>query len=133
MDKIFNIVFECMIAISVIFCFLYIAISLKKTKENGNKPNGAVLSKKNVELVYDNSRSPAIITFYTDGLFFEKDGGNTLFVSEKKIVHIVKKSCGCYTVEFMPSALQTDNFDICSEQNIDVDIANVVSNKKLSF
>lgn len=133
MDKIFNIIFECMIAISVVFCFLYIAISLRKTRENGNKPNGAVLSKKNVELAYDGNRSPAIMTFYTDGLMFEKDGGNTLFVSEKKIVRIAKNGDACYSVEFMPAALQTDKFEIYSEQDMDSDIAGIVNGKKLSF
>lgn len=133
MDKIFNIIFECMIAISVILCFLYITMSLKKARENGNKPNGAVLSKKNIELEYDGNRSPAIITFYTDGLMFEKDGGNTLFVSEKKIVRIAKKDGGRYTLEFMPSALQSDKFEIYSEHDIDEDIANIVNDKKLSF
>lgn len=133
MDKIFNIIFECMIAISVILCFLYITMSLKKTRENGNKPNGAVLSKKSVELEYDGNRSAAIVTFYTDGLLFEKDGGNTLFVSEKKIVRIAKKDVNCYTVEFMPSVLQSDKFEIYSEQDIDEDIANIVNGKKLSF
>lgn len=133
MDKVFNIIFECMIAISVIFCFLYIAMSLRKARENGGKPNGAVLSKKSVEIGYDGNRSPAIMTIYTDGLLFEKDGGSTLFVSEKKIVHITKTDDCRYTLEFTPSALQTDKFEIYSEQDISSDFATVISEAKLKL
>lgn len=133
MDNIFNIIFECMIAISVIFCFIYIAMSLRKARENGGKPNGAVLSKKNVDVAYDGKRSPAIMTIYTDGLLFEKDGGNTLFVSEKKIVHITKADDCRYILEFTPSALQTDKFEIYSEQDISSDFATVISEAKLKL
>lgn len=133
MDNILNIIFECMITISVIFCFLYIAMSLRKARENGGKPNGAILSKKNVDVAYDGNRSPAIMTIYTDGLLFEKDGGNTLFVAEKKIVSITKKSEVCYAIEFMPSALQTDKFEIYSEQDISSDFTTVISAAKLKL
>lgn len=133
MDKVISIIFECMIAVSVILCFVYIALTFKKARENGNKPSGAVLSKRNVELSYDGEKSPAVLTFYTDGLLFEKDGGNTLFISEKKIVHITKLENSSYNVEFMPSAVQSDKFNVYSEQNIEEDIMNVVVSSKLTL
>lgn len=133
MDKILNIMFECMIAVSVILCFVYIAMLFKKSKDNGNKPNGAVLSKRNVELSYEGERTPAILTFYTDGLLFEKNGDNKLFLSEKKIMHITRVEADRYVLEFKPSAVQTDKFDIFSEQDLAEDIVNVVVSSKLTL
>ncbi len=132
-----EVVFDVIIVLSVVAGLLYIVMSMKRAREGNAKPMGALLSKRQVVLIYDGGRSESLLSIYSDGLLFEKDSGVTLFVNSARVQKItLRRNDGggyCYLLEFMPSAMQTDSFEIETDESIDDDLAVAVAAEKLSL
>lgn len=129
-----KILFDCMIALSVLLCLAYIVMTMRKSRQTArNKPIGALLGKKPVKLEFEGSVSEALLSFYTDGLFFEKDNG-ALFIEQSRLVKVYQTEEGTrYTVQFRPSSLKIDSFVVITEESINDDLAACVDVTKLDM
>ena len=134
MDKFGQILFDCMIALSVILCLAYIVMTMRKSRQTArNKPLGALLGKKSVKLEYEDSVTEAMLSFYTDGLYFEKDNG-ALFIEHSRLIKILKAEDELkYTVQFRPSSLKIDSFVIVSDESLNDDLAMCIEANKLDI
>ena len=132
MDKFWDILFDCMVALSVILCLAYIVMTMRKSRQTArNKPIGAMLSKKPVKLEYDGAITEAMLSFYTDGLFFEKDNG-ALFIEHSRLIKILQSGDELkYTVQFRPSSLKIDSFIVISDELLNDDIVTCVDVTKI--
>ena len=134
MDKFGQILFDCMIALSVILCLAYIVMTMRKSRQTArNKPLGALLGKKSVKLEYEEAVTEAMLSFYTDGLYFEKDNG-VLFIEHSRLIKIMKAEDELkYTVQFRPSSLKIDSFVIVSDESLNDDLAMCIEVNKLDI
>ena len=134
MDKFGQILFDCMIALSVILCLAYIVMTMRKSRQTArNKPLGALLGKKSVKLEYEDAVTEAMLSFYTDGLYFEKDNG-ALFIEHSRLIKIMKAEDELkYTVQFRPSSLKIDSFVIVSDESLNDDLAMCIEVNKLDI
>ena len=129
-----KILFDCMIALSVLLCLAYIVMTMRKSRQTArNKPIGALLAKKPVKLEYDGAVSEALLSFYTDGLFFEKDNG-ALFIEQSRLVKVYQTEEGTrYTIQFRPSSLKIDSFVVISEECLNDDLVSCIQASKLEI
>lgn len=134
MDKFGQILFDCMIALSVILCLAYIVMTMRKSRQTArNKPLGALLGKKSVKLEYEDAVTEAMLSFYTDGLYFEKDNG-ALFIEHSRLIKILKAEDELkYTVQFRPSSLKIDSFVIVSDDSLNDDLAMCIEANKFDI
>ena len=134
MDKFGQILFDCMIALSVILCLAYIVMTMRKSRQTArNKPLGALLGKKSVKLEYEDAVTEAMLSFYTDGLYFEKDNG-ALFIEHSRLIKILNAEDELkYTVQFRPSSLKIDSFVIVSDESLNDDLAMCIEANKLDI
>ncbi|MBE5818218.1 MAG: hypothetical protein E7312_04090 [Clostridiales bacterium] len=134
MDKFGQILFDCLIALSVILCLAYIVMTMRKSRQTArNKPVGALLGKKPVKLEYDGVVTEAMLSFYTDGLYFEKDNG-ALFIEHSRLIKVSQAEDNLrYTVLFAPSSIKNDRFVIISDELLNDDLVACIEVSKLDM
>ena len=136
MDDTAKLLLECIAAVSVICCVVYLLLLARKSMdERANPFRGAMLSKKIVTVRYEDKENPMWIYFYTDGIVFERSGGKKLYVPSANIIRVerIKENEKLrYKFVFNPETSEEDILELLSEEELIHDFLKIVPEDKLA-
>lgn len=135
MDPTAKFLLEFLAVISIICCIIYFLLLARKSMDERSNPfHSECISRRGVDVLYEDKINPMWLNFYAEGIALERSNGKKLYIVKKNIIcveQIANDEKFEYRLSFNMDGAGEDLLTIFSMESLEDEFVKVISSQKV--